>query len=94
MSLSEPVATLLAACVTVPPGIWLGLRTKNAKRDALEKLVAAAVATADQNHKDEIARNDEAHRKEVQWLQSQITYYQAMSAPRQAQRPTHPPVDQ
>lgn len=91
MSLSEPVATVLAALVATPPGIWLALKTKNAKRDALEKLVAAAVKTSEQNHRDEIARTNKQHREQVEWLQGQILYYQQLSQPAKFHQPIQPP---
>lgn len=105
MGLSGPEAGVIAAIIPAGSAIWLGWRTRGAKRDALEKLVTAAVKAADTNHKDEIARvgqhNREQieallkqHREYVEWLQGQIRYYQQMSAPRQGQRPNQPPKPQ
>jgi rubrerythrin len=92
MALSDPWAVVIAAAIAAAVSVFLARRTSHAKRDALEMLVADAVDTADRNHKDEITRIEKQNRERVEWLQSQITYYQQMSAP-PAQRPDHPPVD-
>jgi hypothetical protein len=92
VTLTDPWAVVIAAIIAGAVSVLLARRTSHAKRDALEKLVAAAVETSDQNHRDEIARIGKQHRQEVEWLQSQILYYQQMSAPRQSQRPNRPPA--
>lgn len=91
MALTDPWAAVIAAVIAGVVSILLARRTSHAKRDALEKLVAAAVETADRNHKDEIARIGKQHREQVEWLQSQILYYQQLSQPAKFMQPIQPP---
>lgn len=80
MTLTDPWAAVIAAVIAGAVSVYLALRTSHAKRDALEKLVAAAVKTAEANH-----------REQVKWLQSQILYYQQLSQPARFAQPIQPP---
>jgi hypothetical protein len=97
------LAGLLVAFASVA-GVWLTWRTKGAKREALEKMVADATAAAEKTYKaqldhvtrnfnEQIARSETQHREQVGWLQGQIKYYQEMSAPTRRQRPDRQPPD-
>lgn len=80
MNLTDPWAAVIAAVIAGAVSVYLALRTSHAKRDALEKLVAAAVETAELNH-----------REQVKWLQGQILYYQKLSQPVKFRAPVQPP---